>query len=85
MIETTIAELRSRSELFRSNEVIHLHDGRKREPIGYFVPERYAGLIEEAVATVERERRLGLLKRVAAAQAKDPIEEGGAGDGLESR
>ncbi len=82
MIETTVAQLRSRSELLRSDEIIHLHDGRKREPIGYFVPERYAKLIEEAVATVERQKRAALLKRVAAAQAKDPIGDDSAGDGF---
>lgn len=83
MIDITVADLRNKSEVLRGDEVLHIKDGRKREGLGYYVPEKYESYVKEAIAKVETEKKRALLARVAAVQALDPIGDGAVGDGLE--
>jgi hypothetical protein len=82
MIELTVAELRNKTDLLRRGDIVHLNDGRKREGIGYFIPERYYEALQGTVEKIEREKRKELLGRIALAQKADPVEEGTAGDGI---
>lgn len=38
MIETTLTNMRNSSDFFKTSEIIHILDGRKKEEIGFFVP-----------------------------------------------
>jgi hypothetical protein len=82
MITVTLAELRRSSELAESAEVILVSDGRKRKEVGYFIPISLAGEFRRFLDEAERRRKRAKLRRVARAQAADPIEEGGVDDGL---
>ena len=82
MIEATLANMRSSSDFFKTDNIIQILDGRKREKIGFFVPQIFKDEFEQFVNEIEKKRKLALLNRIAKAQAKDPIEEGGINDGL---
>lgn len=83
MIETTLSNMRNSSDFFRTSEVIHILDGRKKEEIGFFVPVAFKEEFEKFLTKIEKKKKLSLLQRVAAAQKKDPIEEGSSADGIQ--
>ncbi len=82
MIEATLANMRNSSDFFKTDEIIHILDGRKKEDIGFFVPEVFKEEFEKFVEKIEKKKKLTLLNRVAQAQKKDPIPEGGVSDGI---
>jgi len=82
MLQATLADLRKPSAFFDTTQVIRIINGRKKEAIGYFVPKALKSEFESFLSAMEKERKSTLLKRVARAAAKDPVAEGGVGDGL---
>ena len=82
MIETTLSKLRSSSDFFKTSEIIHLLDGRKKEEIGFFVPLALKNEFQKFIEKIEKKKKILLLKRIVKAQKKDPIEEGCINDGI---
>ena len=82
MLQATLAELRKPSDFFNTTQVIRIVNGRKKEEVGYFVPKALKAEFESFLSAMEKEHKRTLLKRVARAAAKDPVAEGGVGDGL---
>ena len=82
MIEATLADMRNSRNFFKTDEIIHILDGRKKENIGFFVPLVFKEEFEKFVEKLEKKKRSSLLNRVAKAQKQDPITEGGVGDGI---
>lgn len=82
MIEATLANMRNSSDFFKTDSIIQIFDGRRKEEIGFFVPQIFKEEFQKFVDNIEKKRRLGLLNRVANAQKKDPIEEGSSNDGI---
>ena len=82
MIEATMADMRKSIDFFSKNEIIHLFNGRKKEEVGFFVPKVFKDEFYKFVNNLEKKQKIELLKRVAKAQQKDPIEEGGSDDGI---
>ena len=82
MIEATLADLRQSSSFFQTTQVIQIVNGRKKEAIGYFVPNIFKDKFESFLMELEKEKKKKLLKRVAQASAKDPIGEGTTNDGI---
>ncbi len=83
MIEATLADLRQSSTFFKTKQVIHIVNGRKKEDIGYFIPNILKDKFEQFLNDLEKEEKRKLLKRVAKASAKDRIEEGSVDDGIQ--
>ena len=83
MIETTLSNMRNSSDFFKTSEIIHILDGRKKEEIGFFVPTVFKEEFQKFIDKIEKKKKLSLLKRVALAQKKDPIEEGSTDDGIQ--
>jgi len=82
MIEATLANMRNSSDFFKTDEIIHILDGRKKEDIGFFVPQVFSEEFEKFVEKIEKKKKLALLSRVAKAQKKDPVAEGAISDGI---
>ena len=82
MIEATLANMRNSSDFFRTDSIIKIFDGRKKEEIGFFVPQIFKEEFQKFVDSIEKKRRLALLNRVSKAQRKDPIEDGSSDDGI---
>lgn len=82
MIEATLVNMRNSSDFFKTNNIIKILDGRKKEEIGFFVPQIFKEEFQKFIETVEKKRKLALLNRVSNAQKKDPIEEGSSSDGI---
>ncbi len=82
MIEATLANMRNSSDFFKTDSIIQIFDGRKKEEIGFFVPQIFKEEFQKFVDNIEKKRRLVLLNRVANVQKKDPIEEGSSNDGI---
>ena len=82
MIEATLANMRNSSDFFRTDNIIKILDGRKKEEIGFFVPQIFKEEFQEFVENIEKKRQLALLDRVSKAQKKDPIEDGSSNDGI---
>jgi len=82
MLEATLASLRKSSDFLKSDEIIHIVDGRKKEEIGFFVPKSMKEEFASFLAEMEQKRKKALLQRVAKAQRKDPIREGSVGDNI---
>ena len=82
MIETTLSQLRSSSDFFKTSEIIHILDGRKKEEIGFFVPLAFKNEFQKFIDNIEKKKKILLLERVAKAQKKDPVEEGSIDDGI---
>lgn len=83
MIETTLSNMRNSSDFFKTSEIIHILDGRKKEEVGFFVPTVFREEFQKFIDEIEKKKKLSLLKRVALAQKKDPIEEGSTDDGIQ--
>ncbi len=82
MIETTLSNMRNSSDFFKTSEIIHILDGRKKEEIGFFVPTVLREEFQKFIDKIEKKKKLSLLERVAKAQKQDPIAEGGVSDGI---
>jgi len=82
MIETTLSNMRNSSDFFKTSEIIHILDGRKKEEIGFFVPTVFKEEFQKFIDKIEKKKKLSLLERVAKAQKQDPIAEGGVSDGI---
>ena len=82
MIEATLANMRNSSDFFRTDNIIKILDGRKKEEIGFFVPQIFKEEFQKFVENIEKKRHLALLDRVSKAQKKDPIEDGSSNDGI---
>jgi hypothetical protein len=82
MIKVTLAELRRSTEWSESGEVIAIEDARRKKAVGFFIPIALKDEFESFLDTLERRRREEKLRRVAKAQRRDPIEEGGLDEGL---
>ena len=82
MIEATLANMRNSSDFFRTDNIIKILDGRKKEEIGFFVPQIFKEEFQKFVENIEKKRQLALLDRVSKAQKKDPIEDGSSNDGI---
>jgi len=82
MIEATLADMRNSRTFFKTDEIIHILDGRRKEDIGFFVPQVFQEEFKKFVEKIEKKKKLALLNRVAKAQKQDPIIEGGIGDGI---
>ena len=83
MIEATLANMRNSSNFFKTDEIIHIFDGRKKEDIGFFVPQVFEKEFQKFIENIEKKKKLSLLKRVAQAQHNDPIAEGSINDGID--
>ena len=82
MIEATLANMRNSSDFFKTSEIIHILDGRKKEEIGFFVPTVLSEEFQKFIEKIEKKKKLDLLTKVAKAQKQDPIAEGSINDGL---
>jgi len=82
MIQATLADLRQSSSFFKTTEVVHIVNGRKKEDIGYFIPTILKDEFESFLVGVERAKKRNLLKRVAKASAKDTVGDGAIDDGI---
>ena len=82
MIDATLANMRKSSDFFKTDEIIHIFDGRKKEDIGFFVPKIFKDEFQKFVEKIEKKKKISLLQRVAKAQGKDPIAEGSISDGV---
>jgi len=82
MIETTLSNMRNSSDFFKTSEIIHILDGRKKEEIGFFVPTVFREEFQKFINKIEKKKKLDLLRRISKAQIKDPIAEGSVNDGF---
>ena len=82
MIETTLSKMRNSSDFFKTSEIIHILDGRKKEEIGFFVPSALKDEFQKFIDKIEKKKKDALLKRVAKAQRLDPVGDGSIDDGI---
>jgi hypothetical protein len=82
MIDATLANMRNSSDFFKTDEIIHIFDGRKKEDIGFFVPKVFEVEFQKFVEKIEKKKKHSLLQRVAKAQKKAPVAEGSISDGI---
>jgi hypothetical protein len=83
MIEATLADIRKPETLYSyQHDIVHIIDGRKKEEVGFFVPKSMTKEFKAFIESVEKVKRVALLNRIAKAQDRDPVEEGGVADGI---
>jgi len=82
MTIATLADLRQSSTFFKTNEIVQIVNGRKKEQIGYFVPIALKDTFENFLIKLKKEQRLKLLKRVVSASRKDIVGDGAVDDGI---
>jgi hypothetical protein len=82
MIEATLADLRKSSTFFKTNQVVHIVNGRKKEDVGYFIPNIFKTKFEAFLSELEKEEKKKLLLRIAKASTKDPVGDGTINDGI---
>jgi hypothetical protein len=82
MIEITLSSMRNSRDFFKTTEIMHILDGRKKEEIGFFVPTVFKEEFQKFIDKIEKKKKLSLLQKVAHAQKQDPIAEGGISDGI---
>ncbi|NYT27303.1 hypothetical protein [Candidatus Thiodubiliella endoseptemdiera] len=83
MIQATMADMRKSVDFFQTDQVISIINGRKKQEIGYFVPNTLKTDFLKFLNELEKSKRLKNAKRAAEAQMLDPIGDGSAGDGIE--
>ena len=82
MIKATLADLRQSSLFFKTSEVVHIINGRKKEDIGYFVPVSLKEEFDIFLTNLEKDKKRKLLHRIAKASLKDSISDGAIDDGI---
>ena len=82
MIEATLANMRNSSDFFKTSEIIHILDGRKKEEIGFFVPTVLSEEFQKFIEKIEKKKKLDLLTKIAKAQKQDPIGDWSINDGF---
>jgi len=82
MVDVTLAELRKSVSFFETSEVVHIIDGRKKQSMGYFVPLSLKKKFEDILNSLEKEKKMETLRRVASASKKDLIGDGAVDDGI---
>lgn len=82
MIQATLAELRKSADFFQTDEVISIINGRKKQDIGFFVPNHFRVDFIDFLTNLKNRQRLENAKKAAAAQALDPIGDEAVGDGI---
>ncbi len=82
MIEATLADLRQSASFFKTTQVVHIVNGRKKEDIGYFVPTIFKEKFETFLRELERDKKRKLLHRIAKASASDRVGDGAVDDGI---
>ncbi len=82
MIETTLSQMRNSSNFFKTSEILHILDGRRKEEIGFFVPAALREEFQAFIEKIEKQKKEALLKRIAKAQKADPIGDGSVDDGI---
>ncbi|WP_294956505.1 hypothetical protein [Sulfurovum sp.] len=82
MIETTLSKMRNSSNFFKTSEIIHILDGRKKEEIGFFVPSTLKDEFQKFIDKIEKKKKETLLKKIAKAQKLDPVGDGSVDDGI---
>lgn len=80
MLEATLADLRKSSSFFKTKEVVHIVNGRKKQEVGYFVPISLKNKFTLFLEEVERDEKIKLLKKVALASEQQPINDGAVND-----
>jgi Mg/Co/Ni transporter MgtE len=83
MIEATLADLRQSASFFKTTQVVHIVNGRKKEDIGYFVPNIFKDKFESFLMELEKDKKRKLLHRIAKVSALDTIGDGTIDDGIE--
>jgi len=83
MIQATMADMRKSVDFFQTDQIINIINGRKKQEIGYFVPNIFKTDFLNFLNELERSKRLNNAKRAAQAQMQDPVGEGSVGDGIE--
>jgi hypothetical protein len=82
MITATLADMRKSVDFFNTQEVINIINGRKKENIGYFVPQQLKTDFLKFVNSLEQDKKIKQAKKAAQAQALDPIGDHSVGDNL---
>ena len=82
MIEATMADLRKSSIFFKTKEIVHIVNGRKKEELGFFVPSIFKDEFSKFIENIERKKKIELLKKVALSQKEDPVNDGAVADGI---
>ena len=82
MIEATLADLRQSSSFFKTKEVIRIVNGRKKEDIGYFIPNILKDKFQAFLIDLEKREKRELLQRIAKASARDMVGDGAVDDGI---
>ncbi|EEZ80044.1 MAG: hypothetical protein HN828_02945 [Candidatus Thioglobus sp.] len=82
MINATLAQMRNSEKFFKTDEVIHIINGRKKQQLGFFVPEKLREEFKPFLQKIEDDKNMNALKLAAEAQAMDPIGDSTIGDGI---
>ena len=77
-----MADMRKSVDFFQTKQVINIVNGRKKQEIGYFVPNYFKTDFLKFLDELKKKKRLENAKRAAQAQMLDSIGDGTAGDGL---
>ncbi len=77
-----MADMRKSVDFFQTKQVINIVNGRKKQEIGYFVPNYFKADFLKFLDELKKKKRLENAKRAAQAQMLDSIGDGTAGDGL---
>ena len=57
MIDATLANMRNSSDFFKTDEIIHIFDGRKKEDIGFFVPKIFEAEFQKFAEKIKKKRK----------------------------
>ncbi|MBT6655224.1 MAG: hypothetical protein HOA99_01125 [Candidatus Thioglobus sp.] len=82
MINATLAQMRNSEKFFKTDEVIHIINGRKKQQLGFFVPEKLREEFKPFLQKIEDDKNMNALKLAAEAQRMDPIGDSTIGDGI---
>jgi len=82
MINATLAQMRNSEKFFKTDEVIHIINGRKKQQLGFFVPEKLREEFKPFLQKIEDDKNMNALKLAAEAQTMDPIRDSTIGDGI---
>lgn len=81
MINLTLSSLRN-NDFLNLKEIATIVNGRKKETIGYFIPEIFRKEFEQFRKKLQEKQKISILKKIANASKLDIIGDGSVDDDI---
>lgn len=82
MLEYGVSTLQNKPSLFKTMDISKIVDKKRKQNLGYFVPNKYEKLIKKTIESIEKQKKINKLRAIKQHNDLEFIELG-IDDGIE--